>query len=228
MKQQAKKFSQRGSKSMTTKAYTMIKEWIIKNEIEPGTILSENKLANELNMSRTPIRDAINMLKMENLVETYNGIGVLVKNVSLKEAYELYEVRAALEGVALKAFINNIEDNEIEAMLGEWLELKNQHESANQNVTDKIIMLDQHLHQIIIKRSDNAVLENIMAGIREKIFRLQSLSVRHHADDKNTINQHIDILKAMKERDIDQLTKELRDHALNARDNLINNLKKQY
>ena len=80
------------SKSLIDTAYTKIRQKIIHGDFMPGTLLSENELANELNMSRTPIRTAISHLESEGFVVSFKNRGTLVKEISFKEILDMIEV----------------------------------------------------------------------------------------------------------------------------------------
>lgn len=83
--------------SMESEAYKQIKERIVRGELMPGVLLSENELAGELGMSRTPIRAAIAMLEKEGHVESFKGRGVLVKEISFRQFSQMLEVLVSMQ-----------------------------------------------------------------------------------------------------------------------------------
>ncbi|CAM3218498.1 GntR family transcriptional regulator [Paenibacillus lupini] len=85
------------STSLETTAYREIRERIMRAEYMPGSMLSENELAVNLGMSRTPIRAAISLLEREGLVGSFRGRGVMVKEVSAHEFSEMYEVLVSMQ-----------------------------------------------------------------------------------------------------------------------------------
>jgi DNA-binding GntR family transcriptional regulator len=90
--------------SLETIAYTSIREKIISCEYFPGTILSENELAAELNMSRTPIRSALSHLESEGYIVTIHKRGIKVKDLSYKEIVDMYEVMQSMLEHVLDTF----------------------------------------------------------------------------------------------------------------------------
>lgn len=82
--------------SQSETAYTILKERIIGGRLSPGTLLSENELAEELNMSRTPVRNAITHLESEGFVVSLKNRGVLIKEISAKEMLDMYEATMAM------------------------------------------------------------------------------------------------------------------------------------
>lgn len=84
------------SQSLMNTAYTTLRERIVGGSLMPGTLLSENELAEELQMSRTPIRNAITHLESEGFVVSLKNRGVLVKEISGKEMLDMYEAMMSL------------------------------------------------------------------------------------------------------------------------------------
>src|SRR6516225_1215606 len=93
------------SKSLIDIAYTKIRQKIILGDFMLGTLLSENELANELNMSRTPIRTAISHLESEGFVVSLKNRGILVKEISVKEILDMIEVMITYQIQAIDSII---------------------------------------------------------------------------------------------------------------------------
>lgn len=210
-------------RNLTSIAYDTIKHSIFNNEIKPGDYLSENTIAQTLGMSRTPIREALKILASEGLIEIHNGVGVFVKQVTIKEIYELFEVRAALECAALQSFLDNITEDEIDQMEREWLALMSKIKSEGDINIDAISEQDYKLHVLIVDKCNNTYLKDIMKSIRLKISRFQLLSAKALGNEVETINQHLEILNVIREKDIDKLTKLLKVHIQEAAENIAKN-----
>ncbi|WP_432407228.1 GntR family transcriptional regulator [Wukongibacter sp. M2B1] len=216
------------NKNLTSIAYDTIKNSIINNEIKPGDYLSENSIAQILGMSRTPIREAIKVLASEGLVEIHNGVGVFVKHVTTKEIHELFEVRAALECTALCSSLKYITDDEINSIEKEWLELKSKVDKGEKIDLNIISEYDSRMHSLIIDRCDNEYLKEIMNSIRLKVLRFQRMSARALGNEKETINQHLEILNYMKKKDKDKLAKVLKLHIEKAAEYITKNPNLKY
>ncbi len=93
-------------------AYREIKDLILQNKLKSGDLLSESLIAQELGMSRTPVREALRVLAQEDLIEILNGIGVYVKDISVSDMVDIFEVRKALEVIAIKSAIHEIKEEE--------------------------------------------------------------------------------------------------------------------
>lgn len=194
------------NKNMPVIAYDTIKHSIIKNELKPGDLLSENSLASEMGMSRTPVREALKILAKEGYVSIRNGVGIYVKHITLKEVLDIYEVRANLETLALQSSLNNILDSEIDSLLEVWLALDDKQKNGFNTAEEELLDNDLKLHSFIINKSDNDFLKILMKEIQLKTQRFQAMSSKAINNGQETIKQHIEILNLMKERDLKKLT----------------------
>jgi len=193
-------------------AYEALKEAIFANRLEPGAHLSENQLALALGMSRTPVREAIRVLASEGLLDIHNGIGVFVRQVTVKEITELFEVRAALECAAVPSALQHISAQEIDSLAGEWMNLKQQLEAGLTVGLQPVSELDFRLHSLIVERCDNAFLKQLVAGIRGKIMRYQKIVAMALADERALIDQHLEIMRYMKIGEAEILARILKKH----------------
>ena len=123
-------------------AYREIKDLILQNKLKSGDLLSESLIAKELGMSRTPVREALRVLSQEDLIEVLNGIGVYVKDISINDMVDIFEVRKALEVIAIKSAIYEITEEEI-------IELEDKFTQFKQNkVLNRILNLKDYHRQI--------------------------------------------------------------------------------
>ena len=109
-------FETKRKTNLSEQAYNQIKDAICAGRIAPGDILSESRLAEDLGMSRTPVREALRSLASEGFLEIKNGVGAYVKSLSSKDMENLYEIRCLLEMQAIKTSIYRITDQEIDDM----------------------------------------------------------------------------------------------------------------
>ena len=186
-----------------TIAYNRIKEMILNNEFKCGEIISENSLAAKLEMSRTPIREAILALYNEGYVEIHKGVGVLVKYVTLKEVYDINAVRVVLEKFAVRNAVNEIQTYQLDNLILRWNKLKDRISQGKEYEPRELFDLDEETHSLFIDYSANDFFKNLIDNMQSKIHRYQKMFTTIIHDDINTINQHIGILEAIKEKDVD-------------------------
>ena len=117
-------------KSFTDVAYEKIKELILNEDIGPGEIVSENQLAEYMNMSRTPVREAIRRLEAEGILVSRQGIGTIVKMLTLKDIEDIFEVREAMELIASETAIKNITEQEIKEVRENFKNLLDRYHSG--------------------------------------------------------------------------------------------------
>ena len=200
--------------SLAHKAYCSIKESIMKNEFKPGDCLSENALAQALGMSRTPIREAIKVLSSEGLIEIHNGVGAFIKHITVKEIHDIFEVRSALECIAVDSALARITNEELEVIEKDWLKLYEDVIAGKPIGYGILSEHDSKLHELIVVKCDNDFIINIIAGIRMKIARFQKISATALGDELDTINQHLALIKIMKSGNSEALKHELKSHIL--------------
>lgn len=198
--------------NLMDKAYDAIKTNICDNTIEPGSLLSESQIASELNMSRTPVREALKALAMEGFVEIRVGVGAYVKPISYKELLDLYEVRRALEIVAAKTAINNITPDEIENLKQRFNDMRERYRNKENITLNEFIDNDLAMHELIVEKCDNNFVKDFMEKIIDNIKRIQTVSFKALNDLEESTAQHLELLKLIENREIKPLTDALNKH----------------
>jgi len=213
--------SKTGAVNRTSIAYDALRDSIFTNRLKPGDHLSENQVAESLGMSRTPVREAIKVLASEGLVEIHNGVGIFVRQITTKEIADLFEVRAALECAALHTALDLITDQELDAIQAQWTALKEKAEAGPRGDLGHLMNLDYQLHSLIVDRCRNDFLKQVINGIRMKIRRYQRISALALDDERDAINQHLEIIGCMKRRDLEPLSRVLAEHIRKAAENIL-------
>lgn len=197
-------------------AYREIKEAIVLHTFRPGECLSTNHLATTLKMSRTPIREALNMLASEGLVEIQNGVGIYVKGYTLQHILELYEVRITLEMMAMKDAINVISAECLDDLVTRWLKLKDRYYESEDFELVEVSELDNYTHLALIDFCENEYLKNLLHDVYNQVKRVQYMSAKALGNIDVTINQHFELLEAIRNRDYDAVSVILPNHIRSA------------
>ena len=158
-------------KTLASIAYDSIKAGIVSGEINNNLLLSENTLAKILNMSRTPIREAIKRLEAENYLKSVDGVGLIVQELSLKDLAEIYEVRIALEKVALESAILKIDSKNLFDLESELENVITSYSMNNQIDDEYLYDLDSKFHNILCSASENSCVKEILKTLEIKIHR---------------------------------------------------------
>lgn len=203
----------KGQKSnLARTAYLQLKEAIVFAKFKPGEYISENMLAAVLEMSRTPVREALKELAYENLVELMPGRGAVVKDISLKDLKEIFELRRVLECFAAESAAQNLTDTEIQSLEQTWLAFQEQVRQEQQIEWESVSRCDNELHTMIIERCSNSHLKSFMSVLSQQILRYQLLTALALGDVKDTIRQHLEIIALLKERNTNELIAALGQH----------------
>ncbi len=185
------------------KAYDALLQMIISEKLLPSVSLDLSKLAAELDMSITPVRDAIKRLEAEGMVEVIPRCGTFVRHFTLQDLIRCYEFAEAIEGMAgyllterikLKA-INVTELNTLDALI-----LKMEKNLAREDAR-KWGDYDRSFHQIICALCGNDFLSNNHASLRNQMNSVLSFITPFHVDRQNSTREHREIVQAIRNGD---------------------------
>lgn len=200
-----------------------IREAIKNGVLKPRERLMEIQLAEELGVSRTPIREALRKLELEGFIVMVPRKGAYVADMSLKDIADVFEIRTALEALAAGLAAERITDEELEEM--ERL-LVEKGEAIKSSDMDKLVEVDTKFHEAIYHASRNQRLFAIINNLREQIQRYRSTSLSYPGRMWQSLQEHRDIVEAIQSRDI-LLSKQLaQEHIENAEQSMIDSIKK--
>ncbi len=142
-----------------------IQNMIINNELKSGERIVETKIAKQLGISQTPVREALRELETMGLVEIKPYLGCFVKSITQKELYQAYHLRSLLESFAV-SHVGNIREPELK-MLGDKIKQMEYAQKANDK--DLFGVYDVEFHEIIVKSAKNPLLERMwrMASVAQ-------------------------------------------------------------
>lgn len=204
--------------------FQALREAIISGELKPGERLMEVQLAEEMGVSRTPVREAIRKLELEGLVVMVPRKGAYVAGLSMKDAADVFEVRQSLEGLAAALAAERITDEEIEALERILLEIN---DAAEKNDLNLIIQKDAEFHNILFKASRNDKLVQIINKLKEQIDRFRIQSFENPGRLKKLVEEHKKIVEAISERNVEKAKKLAEEHIEKVENNVMNILRKQ-
>lgn len=201
--------------------FDSLRKAIIHGKLRPGERLMEIQLAEEMGVSRTPVREAIRKLELDGFVVMVSRRGAYVAGVSVKDIADVFEVRSALEGLAAGLAAERITEEEMEELEKVIYQI-----SGEEDVL-AVVKKDNEFHELIYKASRNRRLTQIIKNLSEQIsrFRLTSLSVPGRL--KIAVDEHKKIIEAICERDVDLANKLASEHMENAEQNLINAIREE-
>lgn len=203
--------------------FETMREAIISGDLAPGERLMEVQLAEELGVSRTPVREAIRKLELEGFVAMVPRKGAYVADYSIKDITEVFEIRAALESLAAGLACERATEQELE----ELQLLANQvWEMAKNNDIENIIQVDTDFHERIYQASRNSRLIQMISNLREQIHRFRSTSLASPGRLQDTLREHKGMVDAIIERDAQLAQRLALEHVENAEDIFLDSLMK--
>ncbi len=208
------------NKSVKDYIYDKIKELLENNEFVVGEKINKNDLALRFNISLTPINDALNRLVGENYLSQQPRKGFFVKEFSPKELCDLFEIRAGLEGIAVRLCCERASDEDIENLIHSF-------DSFEKNMDTTMIkqytITDKEFHKKIILLAGNPLISQVRNSLG---FLNRSYQKRIVKPMQDSLLEHQEIIEALKTRDGEQAQKAMEQHLLNARDKIVSTLNK--
>lgn len=184
-------------RSLRDEVYHGLRQAIISGSLQPGQQLTEPELARELQISRSPIREALGRLEQEGFAVRRGNGRVFVAPLDEAELEQLYVVRASSEGLAAHLAATHVTPGNIEAM---ETHLNDMHGLAMAGDVDGSLAAGQAFHDVILEACGNAPLVEIIKGLRLKISRFRTV-IASARDQDTRASEHRDILEALRERD---------------------------
>ncbi len=204
--------------SLATLAQQELERRIISGEIAAGAKLNEVDVASALGVSRGPVREAFRALSQAGLVRVEKNRGVFVRQVSLEEADEFYEVRAALEGLIGRLAARRIAIDEIEQLRGV---VRRMHQVQKSRRPEDYFALNVEFHEILARAArNNALLANYRGVVNQlDLYRRATIS-RGVENIPLSTREHEAIVDAVAARDEKRAEKLLVEHVLGSRTRL--------
>lgn len=175
-----------------------LRDAMVSGVLEPGERLMEIQLAEEMGVSRTPVREAIRKLELEGFVVMIPRKGAYVAGVSYKDVKDVFEIRATLEGLAAGLAAEKITTEELEQ-----LERVLHYEKEPQTL-EEMVESDTDFHALLYKSSRNERLIQILGNLREQIQRFRTTSLAVPGRLRYAIQEHRAIVDAVARHDVQE------------------------
>lgn len=200
-----------------------IREAIITGVLKPRERLMEIQLAEELGVSRTPIREALRKLELEGFIVMVPRKGAYVADISFKDIADVFEIRAALEALAAGLAAERITEEEMEYLERHLVEKADA--IARQDMI-RLVEIDTQFHEAVYRASRNERLFTIINNLREQIQRFRTTSLAYPGRMKQSLEEHRVIVEAIQARDVPGARQAAQDHIENAENSMIESIKK--
>lgn len=207
------KFDPRGSQSLTAKVFQYIREGIIEGRYQTGDSLVETKLAEELGVSRTPIREALKQLELEDLAEAIPNRGVIVKGISREDIDDIFTIRYLLEGLSAFWAAQRIKPPQLEK-LSELIELMELYTRRNDSLN--LTRLDTEFHQVIFDASNSRTLKHILGSLHQNAHHARQSSLTSPTRPQKSLSEHKEIYAALCAHDSERAKRCMEAHVRTA------------
>ena len=195
--------------TLHTQIVDALREMIMIGDLKHGDKINENKLCAAMEISKTPLREALRVLSAENLISLVPNRGAFVTKPSTGEIKEMFAVMSVLEGVCAHAAAEKMTPADFSHLEGLHAKLEEQFEFRNQK---EYIRVNNRYHSFIQELAGNRTLNQIVKGLRKKIllYRFQSLNLPGRFE--GSIKEHRELLTAFRNRDAPMAEKIMKNH----------------
>lgn len=207
------------------KIYEMLKEAIFSGELEPGERIIETRLADEMGISRTPIREAIRHLESEGYIESMDNGGVRVSEITEDDIKEWHEIKLVFDELAMKKTVDNITEEIIE-ILKEDLNKVEKAISQEKIDDEEIIKLNTDFHNTMYEISGNKLIKTIKEDYQKYNYMMRKYLSKIEGRHQQALLEHKQILEAIINRDKEKVVKLSQKHRESSKEALLNKLEK--
>ena len=202
-------FSRQKRATLADQASKEIREAIRSGKLKPGERLIEMQLAEEMQISRFPIREALRYLEKEGLVETKPFKGTRVVQFTEKDMEELYSLRSSLEELAVRILIENLDEKKINKL---QMIIQSMQKSSQSGDLDQMISDDLRFHQTICELSGHRKLLEVWRTLESQLQVFLNIEKDFFESAYQFVTTHDPIMEAIKDRNLKKAEKAIREH----------------
>ncbi|WP_314657064.1 GntR family transcriptional regulator [Fusobacterium nucleatum] len=201
-------------------AYQKIKAAILNEMYEPNQILNERKLAEEFQISRTPVREALKILEGEGWVKIIPWKGAIVNQITQKEIDEIFQIRLIIEPAIIELLQNKI-DYKKRAYLDKLYE--NQKKTKTKK---EFILADREFHMTFVEWTENLQLIEMVKGLNDRIYMVghKAINSKDSKREEESLEEHYKIIQALKNNDIMLAKNFMIAHVIETKNNINKNI----
>ena len=205
-------------RKVTDWVYEELKSAIVDLRLAPGDPLREATLADQLGVSKTPIREALTRLEQEGLVETMSFKGAVVTGYSRQDLLEIYELRELLENAAARTAAESMADadrDRLDRICRESRKLKKNHDAAG------LAALISAFDDVLFEQVRNSRIRALIENLRAHLTRIGHLTAEIPGRIEASVDEHEKIVQAIAARDPELAERQMREHIRSVRDDQL-------
>ena len=181
---------------LAEQVFQTLEEDILQGRLKPGEVITELRLSKALGVSRTPIREALQHLEQESLVEIRPNRGAVVLGITRDDLKVIYGMRIRLEGLAASLAAKTADEEQLNAMK-EVLDLQEFY--VEKNNPDEQEIFDSRFHEMVYEFSGKRILYEVLKNLHRRITRYRRLSVTDMDRARKAITEHREIYEAIRD-----------------------------
>ncbi|MEJ2096038.1 MAG: GntR family transcriptional regulator [Deltaproteobacteria bacterium] len=212
------KATQKETNSLTERVYRKLRNAIITGEIKGGTRLVESSLAGEMNVSRTPIREALNALALEGLLYSIPRAGYIVEEMSDYDVKDLFTTRLTIEQIAACQAMEKISAEELKLLEHN---IQQTDTVIQAGLTQKVADLDIEFHGILYKATRSRALLQICQTLSDHTLKYRIALIHFPEMSQKTRDGHLSIFEALLSGDSSQVKAAIRSHLQLAQEDIM-------
>jgi DNA-binding GntR family transcriptional regulator len=210
--------------SLAELAYRSLRGSILTGELVPGNTYTENGLASTLNMSRTPVREALQRLAGIGLVTYHRGRGILVRKYTEEDARGIFELRQAIEGAVMENLAGG--RAQFDSAAAKRM-LDAQEEAVNRGDRAEFIVIDRNWHLLLAQCTGNQHLYRVLHQVRDQLEALGLEALARPERVKEVLAEHRAIMAALDQRDVAAAKTAMLDHLRQTLEAVLEQLHRQ-
>jgi GntR family transcriptional regulator, trigonelline degradation regulator len=203
---------QRVAAPLREQVLDLLRQAIVEHRLKPGQRLIERELVEQIGVSRTTIREVLRQLAAEGLVATIPQRGAVVAMPTPEEAAELYEVRAALESLAARRFVQHASESQVGALRAAYEQVAQTMAAGDD--ADVLAMLQSKdlFYDVLLKGSGNRSVHSILSGLNARVSVLRATSMRRPGRALESLRELEQIVIAVERGDADAAARACAHH----------------
>jgi len=213
----------RKGRFLREQVHKKLKESILNGMLPPNKRLIEEKIAAEMETSRTPVREAMQKLEKEGLIHKLPRGGYAISIITMDDIEEVFGIRSILEGYAAYLATLRVKDEDLQAL--EQI-VKREEECLKRKDTDQLVKLNTEFHESLYKAARSAKLYAIINDLRDYIYRFRIIIFRYSDMAAISIRDHQDMIALMKAKKASRVEKLVRKHIIRGKNLIKKKLKR--
>ncbi len=206
------------TENLAARVYREIRDNILRGDYPTGMALTEQGLADALQVSRTPVREALRQLARGELVELKPNRGAVVLGISNGDIRDIYEIRSLIEGIAAERAANEATDAQIDCLR----EIIDQTERYFQNGDlDQLQGMDGKFHTYLYGMSGGRMLRHILTDLHSYVSRFRGMSIQREGRVEQTLKEHRAVMDAIRRHDGAAARARMTEHVINSLHNIM-------